>query len=83
MAGMTCNGHAAGFGRMLILPVAAFRDDQVPAIGFDKFDDVTNLHCRILAYIVISDDARACEGGEACPEPVEGLPFYEPEWKRK
>lgn len=44
---------------MLILPVTAFRDDQIPTIGLDEFDNVTNLHSQILAYIAISDDARA------------------------
>jgi len=65
VAGMTCNGHATRFDRMLILPVTAFRDYQIPAIGFDQFDDVTNLHYQILARITIFDDTRACDGGEA------------------
>lgn len=64
---MTCNGHATRFGRMLKLPVTTFRDNQIPAVGFDKFDDVTNLHSRILARIAFFDDAHACEGGEALP----------------
>ena len=51
MAGMTYDGHAAGFGRMLILSVTAFRDNYIPAIGLDKFDDITNFHNQILAYI--------------------------------
>ena len=64
MAGMTCNGHATRFGRMFILPVTAFRDNQIPAIGFNLFDNVTNLHDQILARIAIFDDARTCEDGE-------------------
>jgi hypothetical protein len=56
MAGMTCNGHATGFGRMFILPVTSFRDYQIPAIGFDKFYNITNFHVKILAYISGFDD---------------------------
>ena len=43
---------------MLVLPVTAFRDDQKPAIGFDKFDDITNFHNQILAYIGLFNDSR-------------------------
>jgi len=64
MAGMTRNGHTTRFGRMLILPVTAFRDNQIPAIGFDKFDNITNFHVKILAYNVVFDDVYAYEGGE-------------------
>ena len=64
MTGMTRNGHATKFGRMFILPVASFRDYQIPAIGFDKFDNITNFHVKILAYNVVFDDVYAYEGGE-------------------
>ena len=57
MAGMTCNGHATRFDRMFILPVASFRNYQIPAIGFDKFDYITNFHDQILAYIALFNDA--------------------------
>ena len=40
---------------MLVLPVAAFRDDQIPAIGFDKFDDIANFHNRILAHLSVEE----------------------------
>jgi len=72
---MTSNSHATSFGRMLILSVAAFRDNQIPAICFDKFDNVADFHAQILARIAIFDDACACEDDES--------PFYEPEWKKK
>ena len=49
---------------MLILPVTAFRDNQIPAIGFDKFYNITNFHVKILAYNVVFDDVYAYEGGE-------------------
>ena len=42
--------HSAKFCGMLILSVATFCDDQIPAIGFNEFDDFANLHNRILAY---------------------------------
>jgi hypothetical protein len=48
---------------MLVLPVTAFRDNQIPAIGLDKFDNITNFHNQILAYIAFFDDARTREGG--------------------
>ena len=59
---------------MLVLPVAAFRGNQIPAIGFDHFDDVAYLHTQILAHIAIF-------GG--VPAQVVKVPFYEPEWKMK
>jgi hypothetical protein len=65
MAEMTRNGHAACFGRMFVLSVTAFRDNQSPAIGFDKFDNITNFHIQILAYIAFFDDAGTHQGGEA------------------
>jgi hypothetical protein len=49
---------------MLKLPVTTFRDNQIPAIGFDKFDNVADFHAQILARIPVFDDARACKGGE-------------------
>ena len=64
MTGMTRNGHATKFGRMFILPVTSFSDYQIPAIGFDKFYNITNFHVKILAYITVFDDVHAYEGGE-------------------
>jgi len=49
---------------MLKLPVTAFRHNQIPAIGFDKFDSVADFHAQILALIAVFDDACTCEGGE-------------------
>jgi hypothetical protein len=74
MAGVTGNRHATGFIRMLVLPVAAFCGNQIPAISFDQFDDVAYLDTQILAHIAIFD---------AAPAKVVKLPFYEPEWKKK
>jgi hypothetical protein len=74
VVGMTCNCHATGFVRMLLLPVTAFRGNQIPAIGFDQFDDVAHFHTQILAHIDMFSGA---------PAKVVKLPFYEPEWKRK
>jgi len=62
MTGMTRNGHATKFGRMFILPLTTFRDNQMPTICFDKFDDITNFHLQILAYIVLFGDACAWKG---------------------
>lgn len=78
MSQMTCNRHATGFIRMLVLPVTAFRGNQIPAIGFDQFDNVAHLHIRILAYIAIFGAAPAKVVKPVLSE-VEGLPFYEPE----
>jgi hypothetical protein len=47
---------------MFILPVTTFRDNQMPTICFDKFDDITNFHLQILAYIVLFGDACAWKG---------------------
>jgi len=41
---MTRDGHTPRFCWVLILPVAAFCDNQVPAVGLDKFDGITNSH---------------------------------------
>jgi len=40
---MTSNRDTARFGGMLVLPMSAFRGNQIPTIGFDQPDDVTNL----------------------------------------
>ena len=74
MAGVTGNRHATGFIRILVLPVAAVCGNQIPAIGFDQFDDVAYLHTQIFAHIAIFDGA---------PAKMVKLPFYEPEWTKK
>jgi len=40
---------------MLILPVAAFCGNQVPAIGFNEFDSVADFHNQILAHKALPD----------------------------
>jgi hypothetical protein len=41
---MTSNRHFPGFARMAELTMAASLLDDSPAVGFDQFDDIADLH---------------------------------------
>ncbi len=41
---MTGKRDTARPGRVLVLPVTTFHGDQMPAIVFYQFDDITDLH---------------------------------------
>ena len=59
MAGMACNCYTARLIRMLILPVTAFRSNQMPTIGFNQFYNVAYFHIQILAHNAMFDDTTA------------------------
>ena len=46
---MTRYRDTAKLGRMFILPMTASRYNQMPAIIFYQFDNITNLHCCLLS----------------------------------
>ena len=52
MAGMSDDGVAPRLDGMLILAVAAFLGDQIPAICFNKPEYVADFHEMILAHFL-------------------------------
>lgn len=50
---MTCNRYAAVLGGVFVLPMTSCGRDQVPAVIFNQFDNLTNLHRRLLRLSIL------------------------------
>jgi hypothetical protein len=50
---VTGNRDSAWLGGVLVLPMAALHNHQIPAIVFYQLDNVTNLHCRFVLPKII------------------------------
>jgi len=49
VAGVSGDGDASRLGGMLILAMAAFLFNQIPAICFNESEDIADFHVEILA----------------------------------
>ena len=47
---MPCNRDAPLFSGVLVVPMAAFLSDRIPAVGFDEPDHVPDLHEPLYSF---------------------------------